>query len=75
MDRRELLKIMALTLGGSVALPESVFAQLAEPLDPARLKFFSTAQRELVTAIAETIIPKTDTPGAAEAGGRGRWSG
>ena len=68
MDRRELLKIMALTLGGSVALPESVFAQLAEPLDPARLKFFSTAQRELVTAIAETIIPKTDTPGASEAG-------
>ena len=68
MDRRELLKIMALTLGGSVALPESVFAQLAEPLDPAKLKFFSSAQRELVTAIAETIIPKTDTPGASEAG-------
>ena len=68
MDRRELLKIMALTLGGSVALPESVFAQLAEPLDTAKLKFFSPAQRELVVAIAETIIPKTDTPGATDAG-------
>ena len=68
MNRRELLKIMALTLGGSVALPESVFARLAEPLDPATLKFFSLAQRELVAAIAETIIPKTDTPGATEAG-------
>ena len=68
MDRRELLKIMALTLGGSIALPESVFAQLAEPLDLAKLKFFSPAQRELVAAIAETIIPKTDTPGAIDAG-------
>ena len=68
MERRELLKIMALTLGGSIALPESVFAQLAEPLDPAKLKFFTPAQRELVAAVADTIIPQTDTPGAIEAG-------
>ena len=68
MDRRELLKIMALTFGGSLALPESVFARLAQPLDPAALQFFSLAQRELVASIAETVIPKTDTPGATEAG-------
>ncbi len=68
MDRRELLKVMALTFGGSVALPESAFAKLAEPLDPASLKFFSASQRELVALLAETIIPKTDTPGAIEAG-------
>jgi hypothetical protein len=68
MDRRELLKVMALTLGGSVALPESAFAKLAEPLDPSTLKFFSATQRELVAALAETIIPKTDTPGAIDAG-------
>ena len=68
MDRRELLKIMAMTLGSSIALPESVFARLAEPVDPASLKFFSPAQRTLVAAIAETIIPKTDTPGAIDAG-------
>jgi hypothetical protein len=30
---------MALTFGGSVALPESAFAKLAAPLDPAALKF------------------------------------
>jgi Gluconate 2-dehydrogenase subunit 3 len=68
MDRRELLKIMALTLGSSIALPESVFAQIAEPLDLAKLKFFSAPQRQLVAVLAETIIPKTDTPGAIEAG-------
>ena len=68
MDRREILKIMALTLGGSVALPESVFARIAEPFDPAALRFFNPAQRELVAVIAETIIPKTDTPGAIDAG-------
>ncbi len=68
MDRRELLKIMAMTLGSSIALPESVFARLAEPVDPAAPKFLSPDQRALVAVIAETIIPKTDTPGAIDAG-------
>ena len=68
MDRRELLKVMALTFGASIGLPESAFAQLAEPLDVSKLKFFSPEQRALVAAIAETIIPKTDTPGAIDAG-------
>lgn len=68
MDRRELLKVMALTLGGSVALPGSVFAKLASPFDEAELKFFSPVQRKLVAELAETIIPRTDTPGAIDAG-------
>ena len=68
MERRELLKVMALTFGGSLALPESAFAKLAEPLDPAALKLFTAPQRELVALLAETIIPKTDTPGAIDAG-------
>ncbi len=68
MDRRELLKIMAMTLGSSVALPESVFAKMGEAFNPADLTFFSNAQRAQVAALAEAIIPKTDTPGAIEAG-------
>jgi hypothetical protein len=68
MDRRELLKVMALTLGGSLALPESAFAKLAEPFDAAAVKFFEAGQRELVAVLAETIIPRTDTPGAIDAG-------
>ncbi|OYV05359.1 MAG: hypothetical protein CFE26_11990, partial [Verrucomicrobiales bacterium VVV1] len=63
MDRREWMKVMALSLGSSLALPESVFAQLAEPLDAAKLKFFNDSQRKLVAVVAETIIPETDTPG------------
>jgi len=68
MDRRELLKIMAMALGSSVALPESVFAKMGEAFNPADLTFFSIAQRAQVAALAEAIIPKTDTPGAIEAG-------
>lgn len=68
MDRREWMKVMALSLGSSLALPESVFAQLAEPLDASKLKFFNETQRKLVAVVAETIIPRTDTPGAIEAG-------
>lgn len=68
MDRRELLKVMALTFGASVALPESAFAKLGEPLEADALKFFTREQKALVAAISETIIPKTDTPGAIDAG-------
>ena len=68
MDRREILKMMALTFSASVALPESAFAKLGEPLDATKLKFFNPGQRALVAAISETIIPKTDTPGAIDAG-------
>ena len=38
------MKVMALSLGSSLALPESVFAQLAGPLDAAKLKFFNDSQ-------------------------------
>ena len=68
MERRELLKIMAMTFGGSVALPESVFAKMGEPFDPNELDFFRPAERQQTAILAEAIIPKTDTPGAIEAG-------
>jgi gluconate 2-dehydrogenase gamma chain len=68
MERRELLKIMAMTLGSGVALPESAFARMGEAFNEADLTFFRPAQREQVAILAEAIIPKTDTPGAIEAG-------
>ena len=68
MERRELLKIMAMTLGGSVGLPKSAFARIGEAYDEADLTFFRPAQRAQVAILAEAIIPKTDTPGAIDAG-------
>jgi hypothetical protein len=68
MERRELLKIMAATLGSSVALPQSVFARIGETYQESDLTFFRPAQREQVAMLAEAIIPKTDTPGAIDAG-------
>lgn len=68
MERRELLKIMAMTLGSGVALPQSAFARIGETFNEADLTFFGPAQRAQVAILAEAIIPKTDTPGAIEAG-------
>ena len=68
MERRELLKIMAMTLGSGVALPESAFARIGEAFNEADLTFFRPAQREQIAMLAEAIIPETDTPGAIAAG-------
>lgn len=68
MERRELMKMMAASLGGSIALPDSAFAKMGEPFDPAELTFFRPGQRAQVAMIAEAIIPRTDTPGAIDAG-------
>ena len=68
MERRELLKMMAASVGATMAVPESAFARLGDPFDPSELNFFRPSQRAQVAMIAEAIIPKTDTPGAIEAG-------
>ncbi|MGC6466075.1 MAG: gluconate 2-dehydrogenase subunit 3 family protein [Akkermansiaceae bacterium] len=68
MERRELMKMMAASVGGTMAFPESAFAKMGEPFDPQELTFFRPSQREQVAMIAEAIIPETDTPGAIEAG-------
>ncbi|NND66437.1 MAG: gluconate 2-dehydrogenase subunit 3 family protein [Halioglobus sp.] len=76
MDRREFLECAALLVSGSVikapafALSEEQQQYLATADDyvsrPANL--FNDAQRRIVAAVAEAIIPRTDTPGAIDAG-------
>ena len=74
ITRREALARVALLLGGAISAPT-----LAGVLDAATHRAWTTAQDwaprtltgsqvELVTVIAEHIIPATDTPGARAAG-------
>lgn len=68
MKRRAALKSLALVVGGTLTLPawasgwstQSIAAQPGFPV--------SVGQELLLAEIAETIIPKTNTPGAKELG-------
>lgn len=78
IDRREVLKRIALMMGGSLSAT-TVAGVLggchAEPgvpvataADASAAALLSDAQRELLATLAELIIPETDTPGARGAG-------
>ncbi len=72
MDRREAIKRVAMLMGG--ALSASTVAGVlggcrAEPtMEVDAPQTLSAPQDELVTLLAELIIPETDTPGAKAAG-------
>lgn len=65
MDRRTVIKNLALAIGGSVLLPSCV---RKDGTVYVRLKHITinADQQNLVADIAETIIPKTGTPGAKD---------
>jgi gluconate 2-dehydrogenase gamma chain len=63
LDRRALLQRMALLLGAT-AIPAEV---LAAPKRAAK-RFLAAPQFALLSAIADTMIPVTDTPGALQVG-------
>lgn len=72
MQRRELLKNIALILGGTISAPT---LQAMEVWDnPVKSKNISSDfslnpnQQKIIAEIAELIIPKTDTPGAKDVG-------
>lgn len=69
MDRREVMRGLVAMLGAELLLP--IRNAIANGMDPVKLTggtLFSEALREETAALAETIIPTTDTPGAREAG-------
>lgn len=71
IDRREALRQTALLLGGILSAPTvaAVFAACDAPAAATgRSGPLSAEQKALVEAIAEQIIPETDTPGARGAG-------
>jgi hypothetical protein len=71
MDRREALKRTAWLMGGLVSAP-AIAGVLngctAKPGIDFKPVYFDDKQATLVSQVAEIIIPKTDTPGAKEAG-------
>jgi len=68
-DRRDLLAGAAALLGAELVAPLSrALAAEAMPGFAASHTIFTADQRSLVAAIAERVIPTTDTPGAIAAG-------
>lgn len=71
MNRREAIQRTALVLGYTISAPLAAAVLngcKAKPDINFQPKFLSEDLARLVSAISETIIPKTDTPGAIEAG-------
>jgi gluconate 2-dehydrogenase gamma chain len=67
MNRREVLLLLA----GTAALPDQLLAigrSVHRRVRAGTLRALNPHQNETVATIAELIIPKTDTPGAREAG-------
>ena len=71
MNRRNAITQLSLLLGGTLSLPTVQAMSRLEKWDatPENSRFLLTnEQRSLLSEVAEHIIPKTDTPGAIEAG-------
>src|SRR3954471_10796532 len=67
MNRREMLLLLA----GTAALPDQLLAvgrTVHKKVRAGALRTLDPHQNETVATIAELIIPKTDTPGARDAG-------
>jgi len=72
MNRRELLQRVAWLMGGAISAPAvlGVLNGCSPKHEEAtwQPKFLSKEQGAVVAEVAELIIPKTDTPGAKDAG-------
>ena len=75
MNRREFLQCATLLISGvgatrmgwALSEEQQVYLATAENFADRDIDYFTPPQRDLVAAIAEAIIPRTDTPGAIDA--------
>lgn len=63
-SRRELLQHLGLLLGAAALPASAVFGAGAST----GRRFLGTAEFRLLTAVADTLVPRTDTPGAVQTG-------
>ena len=71
MNRREWLKCFSVLAMGAVAAPSllATFDAHAAAQRPGYApKFFNAPQNQLVTSVVDIILPRSDTPGAVDAG-------
>ena len=71
MNRREWLKCMSMLAVGAVTAPSLlavIDAHAAAQHSDAGMPFFNKQQNDLMSAVVDIIIPRTDTPGALDAG-------
>lgn len=71
IDRRELLERVAVLLGGAVsasAVAGVLGGCVASPASAQTGRFFSADEAKLVSVMSDHILPRTDTPGAVDAG-------
>ena len=66
MDRRELLKLIALATGGAMIGGEFFLSGCNNP-ESGNGQAFSEKDVAFLDEVGETILPKTDTPGAKDA--------
>jgi len=68
MNRRIAIRNMALILGSVAVLPSCLNDKKGKPVIELKTLKIDADQENLVTNLAETILPKTATPGAKELG-------
>ncbi len=76
MNRRDFLQCAALLvtgasarqLGFALSREQQVYLATAADYNTTAVDYLSDTQRRIVAAMAEVIIPRTDTPGAIDAG-------
>ena len=76
MNRREFLQCAALLIGGATASQlgfslnqeQRQFMAAAADYSSGQPSLLNEAQRKILAAMADIIIPRTDTPGAIDAG-------